>query len=52
MYNQPTLIEIAAAIHYPNCWDTATYPTLESAIWEIVADFKCSNDQHEDDDDK
>ena len=22
-------------IHYPDCWDTAAYPTLESALREI-----------------
>ena len=24
------------AIHYPECWDTAAYPTLASALWELV----------------
>lgn len=26
---------VAAAIHYPDCWDTAAYPTLASAALEI-----------------
>jgi hypothetical protein len=28
---------IARALHYPACWDTASYPTLESAAWEAIA---------------
>ncbi len=28
--------DIARAIHYPECWDTATFPTLASALWEMV----------------
>ena len=28
---------IARALHYPACWDTAAYPTLESAAWEAIA---------------
>jgi hypothetical protein len=32
----------AAAIHYPDCWDTAAYPTLESALIELYHAFKCS----------
>lgn len=36
---------IADAIHYPGCWDTAAYPTLESALHEMTAWFKCSNDE-------
>jgi hypothetical protein len=28
---------IARALHYPACWDTAVYPTLESAAWEAIA---------------
>lgn len=38
-----TEIDVAKAIHYPECWDTAAYPTLESAISEIAA-FRCTND--------
>lgn len=39
---------LAAAIHYPDCWDNAAYPTLESALSELFAYFECSNqdDQH------
>lgn len=29
--------KIARALHYPACWDTAAYPTLESAAWEAIA---------------
>lgn len=29
------LMEIADAIHYPECWDTMAYPTLFSAVREI-----------------
>lgn len=29
------LREIAAAIHYPECWDTFTYPRLSDAVKEI-----------------
>ena len=28
--------EIAEAIHYPKCWDTIAYPTLATALWEMV----------------
>jgi len=28
-------VDIAFSIHYPYCWDTVTYPTLASALWEI-----------------
>ena len=33
----------ATSIHYPDCWDTACYPTLRDAIKEIGS-FKCTND--------
>ncbi len=36
------LDNIAAMIHYPACWDSAVYPTLEDAIHECV-DFSCNN---------
>ena len=29
--------EIAECIHYPGCWDTVAYPTLASALWELIA---------------
>lgn len=35
---------IARAIHYPECWDTVTYPTLAEALDEMYAWFKCHND--------
>ena len=28
--------EIAEGIHYPDCWDECAYPTLASALWEMV----------------
>jgi hypothetical protein len=28
--------EIAERIHYPRCWDTCAYPTLATALWEMV----------------
>ena len=34
----------AQAIHYPECWDTAAYPTLESALAEVYAAFRCTNE--------
>lgn len=37
----PAQPDTAKAIHYPECWDVAAYPTLESALSEIAA-FKCS----------
>jgi hypothetical protein len=33
--------KLIAGIHYPEHWDTAAYPTLESALLE-VGDFRCS----------
>ncbi|MGC8213264.1 DUF551 domain-containing protein [Ralstonia pseudosolanacearum] len=35
---------LAAAIHYPGCWDTAAYPTIESALAETGENFQCTND--------
>lgn len=32
----------ARLIHYPECWDTAAYPTLADAIWESLAWSGCS----------
>lgn len=32
------------AIHYPECWDVAAYPTLADALSEVYHHFKCSND--------
>lgn len=34
---------LAELLHYPECWDTAAYPTLEDAAFEILLDFECSN---------
>lgn len=33
---------IGLILHYPTCWDTAAFPTLESAILEALADNKCT----------
>lgn len=38
------LNQIAAGIHYPECWDTMAYPTLESALAEVFAWWQCSNE--------
>ncbi|AOJ09641.1 hypothetical protein WS71_20225 [Burkholderia mayonis] len=29
-------------MHYPDCWDTAAYPTLDSAMLESLNSFMCS----------
>lgn len=34
--------DFARAIHYPEHWDMAAYPTLESAIWEALSCAGCS----------
>jgi hypothetical protein len=34
--------DLAAALHYPGCWDTAAYPALADALEAVCADFKCS----------
>lgn len=36
------LSALAAAIHYPECWDTAAYPDLISALREVTASAGCS----------
>jgi len=33
---------ICKAIHYPECWDTACYPDVESALTELFNFFSCS----------
>lgn len=35
---------LAKMIHYPECWDTAAYPDLYSALFESMVLWKCSND--------
>ncbi|VVE52119.1 hypothetical protein PMO31116_04727 [Pandoraea morbifera] len=37
--------DLGQAIHYPECWDTAAYPTPESALAEVYASFECTNDE-------
>ncbi|MDE1008183.1 MAG: hypothetical protein OSB38_21170 [Paraburkholderia fungorum] len=34
--------DIAQAIHYPECWDTAAYPNFVSALREVYSHFQCS----------
>ncbi len=34
--------EFAKAIHYPECWDTAAYPQVEYAVYEIVMGAGCT----------
>jgi len=40
--------ELAKILHYPDCWDTACYDTLESALYEVLSCnpkiFVCTND--------
>lgn len=33
---------IAKAIHYPECWDVACYPDLESALSELIIWSRCN----------
>jgi len=35
-YESKQIIRIATHIHYPECWDTAAYPTLADAVCEIT----------------
>ena len=35
--------DAARAIHWPDCWDTTAYPTVESALSEVYATFRCTN---------
>lgn len=40
--------DLAAAIHWPACWDAAAYPTVDSALAAVAASFQCSNqDTHQ-----
>lgn len=36
--------QLAKSIHYPDCWDTMAYPTVESALHELQAWFQCSTE--------
>lgn len=36
------LAKISNLIHYPACWDTMAYPSLEDALYEIGCS-ECSN---------
>ena len=35
---------IADLIHYPQCWDDVTYPTLEDAVIAVCQNFNCTNE--------
>lgn len=37
----PKSAEWAKFLHYPDCWDTAAYPTLSHAVHETLACFAC-----------
>jgi hypothetical protein len=37
---------VAKHLHYPECWDTAAYPTLKDAI-SAIGHSKCTNDECE-----
>lgn len=39
----PAATDFAKLLHYPECWDTAAYPTLQSAIWEALSAARCTN---------
>lgn len=38
----PTASQIAKVIHWPECWDTAAYPTALHAFIEVYEHFRCS----------
>jgi hypothetical protein len=42
----------ADIIHYPECWDTAAYPTLESAVTEVLSMAGCSACDEQDETEK
>lgn len=42
------LNDLAKTIHYPECWDTVAYPTLETACKEIEGSFQCQENHPED----
>jgi hypothetical protein len=39
---EPTVEKLAQVMHYPECWDTAAYPTIESALHEAYSWAKCN----------
>ena len=43
------MCELQAAIHYPECWDTMTYPTFLSALTEIGCSAEHKVDEPEKD---
>lgn len=38
-------VELEKALHYPECWDVAAYPTVYAALNEVTAFFRCSNEE-------
>jgi hypothetical protein len=38
--------DIATALHYPEHWDTAVYPTVLDALGEVIAHFQCTSEEH------
>jgi len=41
-FREGAATRLAKYIHYPECWDTAAYPTLADAIFQIVTNAGCS----------
>ena len=39
---QVELGTLKGVLDYPDCWDTAAYPTIESALHEIAACYRCT----------
>jgi hypothetical protein len=39
--------DMAIALHYPEHWDTAAYPTVMDALAEVIAYFQCSSEDHQ-----
>ena len=47
-YQSLNMGDVARSIHYPECWDTSTYPALSDAIENMTCDAdhcaKCAKD--------
>lgn len=39
---EPVADAWAKLLHYPDCWDTAAYPTVHEALDETLACYRCS----------
>lgn len=46
MIETPAPTDISKSIYYPECWDTAAYPTVNDALAEMFEWFKCDNPEH------